>query len=487
MQTKKAEKQRASIIMGKVIKIDVFLSHNSKDKPAVRKLANRLKKHGLKVWLDEWELRPGQPWQEAIEEILECTQSAIVAVGKDGLGPWQDREMIGCLSEFVRRNIPVIPVLLADCPTVPRLPFFLNQFTWVDLRANDEQEDNFLKLLWGITGQKPSGLHEPTMQIVEEEKAHILDNNNNPVIKWRKGVLAILVTCLLLFFGYQPLKEKVIQTRNSIPERSVALVIGNSHYKELGILKNPINDAVAVADRLKKSGFEILRPILASQDVQEDLDSYQMLKARDALEMESANAQMVVLYYAGHGLQVDGNPYLVPIDALPVTSLTDPRVLALFVKHLTGLDKFIEHLNNSKLTISIFDACRDIPTLGGKSRGIIMSEGSKELPWLNDYKPPQKINTVLRGGSRLTPKSQVKNRILAFSVGFGELSTDGAGQHSPYTQALIDQFDQGGKQDVIDFFRGVQSRMLSSTGQTPELLIQGNVPTHEFFFNGDNH
>ena len=123
-QTKEAERQRASIIMDKVIKFDVFLSHNSKDKPAVRKLAEQLRKHGLKVWLDEWELRPGQPWQEAIEEILECTKSAIVAVGKDGLGPWQDREMRGCLSEFVKRNISVIPVLLADCPTVPKLPFF---------------------------------------------------------------------------------------------------------------------------------------------------------------------------------------------------------------------------------------------------------------------------------------------------------------------------------------------------------------------------
>ncbi len=54
---------------------DVFLSHNSKDKPAVIALAKRLQAHGIKVWLDIWELRPGHPWQEALEEIIESLVS----------------------------------------------------------------------------------------------------------------------------------------------------------------------------------------------------------------------------------------------------------------------------------------------------------------------------------------------------------------------------------------------------------------------------
>ena len=54
---------------------DVFLSHNSKDKPAVIALAKRLQAHGIKVWLDFWELRPGHPWQEALEEIIESLVS----------------------------------------------------------------------------------------------------------------------------------------------------------------------------------------------------------------------------------------------------------------------------------------------------------------------------------------------------------------------------------------------------------------------------
>lgn len=65
----------------------VFLSHNSKDKPAVIALAKKLKARGLKVWLDVWELRPGQRWQEALENVIKTTDAAAVLVGKDGLGP----------------------------------------------------------------------------------------------------------------------------------------------------------------------------------------------------------------------------------------------------------------------------------------------------------------------------------------------------------------------------------------------------------------
>ncbi|HEX7183933.1 MAG TPA: SUMF1/EgtB/PvdO family nonheme iron enzyme [Thermoanaerobaculia bacterium] len=132
---------------------DVFLSHNSKDKPAVRELAEALRARGLKVWLDEWELVPGRPWQEALEEIIQSTRSAAVLVGKDGLGPWEIPEMRACLSQFVRRRIPVIPVLLSGASQEPELPLFLQEFTWVDLRGG-LTEAGLDQLAWGITGKK---------------------------------------------------------------------------------------------------------------------------------------------------------------------------------------------------------------------------------------------------------------------------------------------------------------------------------------------
>jgi hypothetical protein len=133
---------------------DVFLSHNSKDKPAVKQLAEALKTRGLRVWLDEWELVPGRPWQEALEEIIATTHSAAVLVGKDGLGPWEIPEMRGCLTQFVSRKLPVIPVLLPGTGTEPQLPLFLQAFTWVDLRQGLTDEGLY-RLQWGITGVKP--------------------------------------------------------------------------------------------------------------------------------------------------------------------------------------------------------------------------------------------------------------------------------------------------------------------------------------------
>jgi CHASE2 domain-containing sensor protein len=133
---------------------DVFLSHNSQDKPAVRALAAALRRRGLTVWVDEQELAPGRPWQEGLEEVIQTVRSAAVMLGPSGLGPWEIEEMRACLSEGVDRDLPIIPVLLPGAPAEPRLPLFLRRYTWVDLRSG-LTEAGLDRLEWGITGVKP--------------------------------------------------------------------------------------------------------------------------------------------------------------------------------------------------------------------------------------------------------------------------------------------------------------------------------------------
>ena len=134
---------------------DVFLSHNSRDKPAVIEIAEALRdKRGLKVWLDAWDLQPGRPWQDGLEAVIKTVRSAAIFIGKDGLGPWEIPEMRACLNEMVRRKAPVIPVLLPGAPKSPEIPIFLAQNTWVDLRSG-VTEEGFDRLQWGITGKKP--------------------------------------------------------------------------------------------------------------------------------------------------------------------------------------------------------------------------------------------------------------------------------------------------------------------------------------------
>jgi hypothetical protein len=132
---------------------DVFLCHHTPDKPGVKQIGNLLKQHNLRPWLDEWELRPGLPWQRTLEKQIEQIKAAAVFIGQSGIGPWQQQELEAFLREFVERSCPVIPVLLPDAPEQPRLPLFLSGMIWVDFRKQDP--DPLRQLIWGITGKRP--------------------------------------------------------------------------------------------------------------------------------------------------------------------------------------------------------------------------------------------------------------------------------------------------------------------------------------------
>ena len=152
------------------ISFDTFLSHNSNDKPDVKRLGKALKKRNLTVWLDEWELRPGLSWQDALEDVISNCKSAAVCVGKNGIGPWKDPEMKALLRRFVKEKksgniVPIIPVLLPGAPDDVTLPPFLEEFTWVDLRKGLVNE-SLDRLEWGITGVKPNPLTDSSQLLM---------------------------------------------------------------------------------------------------------------------------------------------------------------------------------------------------------------------------------------------------------------------------------------------------------------------------------
>ncbi|AFY70586.1 Sulphatase-modifying factor protein [Thalassoporum mexicanum PCC 7367] len=133
-------------------RFDVFLCHNSADKPEVIEIAELLKAQGLKPWLDEWELRPGFSWQDILEEQINEIDAAAVFIGENGLGPWQEMELRAYLRKFVENRCPVIPVIMETATTKPELPTFLEGNTWVDFRREDPHPIG--QLYWGITGKK---------------------------------------------------------------------------------------------------------------------------------------------------------------------------------------------------------------------------------------------------------------------------------------------------------------------------------------------
>ena len=138
----------------------VFLSYSSADKPAVEALAQRLLAAGIRPWLDSWNLVPGDPWEEAIEQALDTCGTCAVFLGPSGIGPWHNEEMRVALDRRARdrtRTFRVIPVLLpgADPADPATLPRFLGRMTWVDFRGGLDDVEAFRRLEAGIRGVAP--------------------------------------------------------------------------------------------------------------------------------------------------------------------------------------------------------------------------------------------------------------------------------------------------------------------------------------------
>lgn len=153
---REAAARSAAAPEGTVVEMfDVFMSYNRRDQDEVLPLAESLRARGLHVWLDQWELQPGLPWQQEVEKVLGTVGAATVTVGGDGIGPWELEEVRVILEMCVRRKMRVIPVLLPGAAAQPELPLFLAGRTWVDLRAGVD-ERGLDALEWGITNRKPA-------------------------------------------------------------------------------------------------------------------------------------------------------------------------------------------------------------------------------------------------------------------------------------------------------------------------------------------
>src|SRR4029077_11765466 len=114
--------------------VDVFFSYNSKDEDSVRQVAEKLRRLGLHVWMDKDDLRLGRTWGLEVEEVLRKIHSAAIFIGPFGLGDWQNYEARLCLTQSVKRGIPLIPVLLPGGPSPEDVPLFLAERTCADLR-----------------------------------------------------------------------------------------------------------------------------------------------------------------------------------------------------------------------------------------------------------------------------------------------------------------------------------------------------------------
>ena len=208
----------------------------------------------------------------------------------------------------------------------------------------------------------------------------------------------------------------------------VALVVGNAAYEqELAALKNPVNDATAVAAALRRLGFEVIE----GRDVDEDAFYAKITAFEDA----ARSATIALFFYAGHGLQVAGRNYLAPVD-LQLETRQDLR------RHAIELAAVLEVMR-SATNLVILDACRNNPLAGELARSLGLS---REM-------------AASRGLARVESAS---GTLIAYATEPGAVAADGLGKHSPYTAALLDHLETPGL-SVADLFTEVTASVLERT------------------------
>jgi uncharacterized caspase-like protein len=186
-------------------------------------------------------------------------------------------------------------------------------------------------------------------------------------------------------------------------EKRVALVIGNSAYRPPGELINPRNDATDVAAALKSHGFQVIEGF--------DLDKVALDRKLRDFAAALAGADVGLFFYAGHGLQVSGQNYIVPIDA----QLTTLASLELEVTRFESVQRIME--SEDRTNILFFDACRNNPL----ARNLRQAMGTR--------------STAI--GRGLAPVQSGHGTLISFSTQPGNEALDGNGRNSPFTGALL--------------------------------------------------
>jgi hypothetical protein len=218
----------------------------------------------------------------------------------------------------------------------------------------------------------------------------------------------------------------------------VALVIGNSSYRAVAQLPNPARDADAMAQLFKDAGFD-------SVALERNADIVQFKRALRSFEESADQADIAVVYYSGHGLEIGGTNYLIPIDArLASADVADNEAIS--------LDRVISAADGArKFRVIILDAGRDNPFAGAT-------------------RPPEPVKRSLN--SRLDVSSG--GTLIAFAAKAGAVAEDGDGPHSPYTAALLKHLTLLGL-DIRLAFGRIRQDVMVATGNRQEPWVYGSL------------
>ncbi|MCC7016207.1 MAG: caspase family protein [Rhodospirillales bacterium] len=223
-------------------------------------------------------------------------------------------------------------------------------------------------------------------------------------------------------------------------EKRVALVVGHSAYQNVPKLPNPVNDARAVAGLFKNAGFDIV-------DLRLDLSSIELKRAIREFAITTRDADIAVVFFAGHGFEINGINYLIPTDAKLATDFDAED-------EAVRLDRLLAAAEPAKrLRLVILDACRDNPFSATMKRTIA-------------------TRAISSGLAQFEPST--KDTLIAYAAKAGSVAEDGKGVNSPFTTALLQHITVPGL-DVRIAFGRIRDEVMNRTANRQEPFVYGSL------------
>jgi uncharacterized caspase-like protein len=227
-------------------------------------------------------------------------------------------------------------------------------------------------------------------------------------------------------------------------DRRVALVVGNSAYRAVQHLPNPSRDAELIGATLRSTGIEDVT-------IAHDLDRESTVAALKAFARKADAADWAIVYYAGHGIEIGGTNYLIPIDA----KLETDRDVAFEAISLDQVQNAIEGAH--KLKLIVLDACRD-----------------------NPFAAQVKVTVANRSiGRGLSPVEPTSGTLVVYAAKGGTSTAEG--DDSPFALSFGQRIVEPGI-EISKTLRFVRQDVLRKTGKHQEPFVYGSLPPYDFYF-----
>lgn len=258
---------------------------------------------------------------------------------------------------------------------------------------------------------------------------------------------------LSLSLGLLLLVPAVASSESRANER-VALVFGMAQYQNVTPLKNTVNDASTLARTLEHIGFDV--------DVLMDATRQEAQDALERFSFKSETADIALIYYAGHGVSVQGTTFLIPVDAA-VREAKD------IVAASVTMDQMLAAADGArKMSIVILDSCRDNP-----------------FPDVIDLRDPEVAKGLTTGKGGLAAPSPDRGTLVAYAARDGAVALDGTGANSPFNIALRDNIVKPNVEIGL-LFRQVRDDVLAATANQQEPATYGSLPGEPFYLTADS-